>query len=152
MPPYDPELIDSPQNSSSAGPPCGTSKAVTKRLQGVAIAHELPGLPGGSRRGGTRKPGMYPLPRQPGNCQNNRDFTRKPRYRHRHPAVELNTPPPIPEGCGSATLSRIWDIINDELEAIWNGGKTALPVPWMMRWKRVTSCWKNLKKLTNKRV
>jgi sn-glycerol 3-phosphate transport system substrate-binding protein len=52
-------------------------------------------------------------------------YDREPRHRHRDHAAELNPPTANSAGLRFGNFVQIRDIINEELEAVWAGDKTA---------------------------
>ena len=126
MLPYDPELIDSPRNSIIGGATLWTLKGRDKQdYKGVAMFMNYLASPA-VQAWWHQETGYVPITKAAW------ELSKKQGFYNDNPGTDtaiqqlnLNTPTPNSRGVRFGNFVQVRDIINDELEALWNGSKTA---------------------------
>jgi sn-glycerol 3-phosphate transport system substrate-binding protein len=126
MLPYDPELIDSPQNSIIGGATLWTLKGRDKQdYKGVAMFMNYLASPE-VQAWWHQETGYVPITKAAWELSKKQGFYKEnPGTDTAIQQLNLNTPTPNSRGVRFGNFVQIRDIINDELEAVWNGSKTA---------------------------
>ncbi len=126
MLPYDPKLIDSPQNSIIGGATLWTLKGRDKKdYKGVAMFMNYLASPE-VQAWWHQETGYVPITKAAWKLSEKQGFYKdNPGTDTAIQQLNLNTPVPNSRGVRFGNFVQIRDIINDELEAIWNGSKTA---------------------------
>jgi sn-glycerol 3-phosphate transport system substrate-binding protein len=126
MLPYNPELIDAPQNSIIGGATLWTLKGRDmKDYKGVAMFMNYLASPE-VQAWWHQETGYVPITRAAWELSKKQGFYQdNPGTDTAIRQLNLNTPTPNSRGVRFGNFVQVRDIINDELEAVWNGSKTA---------------------------
>jgi len=126
MLPYNPELIDAPQNSIIGGATLWTLKGrEAKDYKGVAMFMNYLASPA-VQAWWHQETGYVPITKAAWELSKKQGFYQdNPGTDTAIQQLKLNTPTPNSRGVRFGNFVQIRDIINDELEAVWNGSKTA---------------------------
>ncbi|WP_051147900.1 extracellular solute-binding protein [Desulfotignum balticum] len=126
MLPYDPELIDSPQNSIIGGATLWTLKGrEAKDYKGVAMFMNYQASPE-VQAWWHQETGYVPITKAAWELSKKQGFYKdNPGTDTAIRQLNLNTRTPNSRGVRFENFVQVRDIINDELEAVWNGIKTA---------------------------
>jgi len=126
MLPYNPELIDAPQNSIIGGATLWTLKGrEAKDYKGVAMFMNYLASPE-VQAWWHQETGYVPITRAAWELSKKQGFYQdNPGTDTAIRQLNLNTPTPNSRGVRFGNFVQIRDNINDELEAVWNGSKTA---------------------------
>jgi sn-glycerol 3-phosphate transport system substrate-binding protein len=126
MLPYNPELIDAPQNSIIGGATLWTLKGrEAKDYKGVAMFMNYLASPA-VQAWWHQETGYVPITKAAWELSKKQGFYQEnPGTDTAIQQLNLNTPTPNSRGVRFGNFVQIRDIINDELEAVWNGSKTA---------------------------